>query len=293
MTDPVSGTPKAPSKASAKRTRERPDSAPQGFRRIRLTVAYDGTAYCGWQVQPEGVSVQGCLEVALGRIFRSGPRSVSSSRTDTGVHARGMSVHFDVPESEWRMTPDKLVLAVNAHLPEDIRVVAAARATEDFHARFDAVGKQYRYTVWNAPAHDPLGMRQQWHVPRPIDVAAMRAAAASLVGRHDFLAFSASPGYERHHTVRNVTRCDVLRSGPRLTVVIEADGFLYKMCRGIVGTLVQVGHGRFRPEEIAPMLATRDRRLAGMTAPALGLVLWRVFHRRPGMPRRPHPADVE
>lgn len=293
MTDPVSGTPKAPSKASAKRIRERPDSAPHGFRRIRLTVAYDGTAYCGWQVQPEGVSVQGCLEVALGRIFRSGPRSVSSSRTDTGVHARGMSVHFDVPESEWRMTPDKLVLAVNAHLPEDIRVVAAARATEDFHARFDAVGKQYRYTVWNAPAHDPLGMRQQWHVPRPIDVAAMRAAAASLVGRHDFLAFSASPGYERHHTVRNVTRCDVLRSGPRLTVVIEADGFLYKMCRGIVGTLVQVGHGRFRPEEIAPMLATRDRRLAGMTAPALGLVLWRVFHRRPGMPRRPHPADVE
>lgn len=293
MTDPVSGTPEAPLKASAKRTRERPDSAPQGFRRIRLTVAYDGTAYCGWQVQPEGVSVQGCLEVALGRIFRSGPRSVSSSRTDTGVHARGMSVHFDVPESEWRMTPDKLVLAVNAHLPEDIRVVAAARAKEDFHARFDAVGKQYRYTVWNAPAHDPLGMRQQWHVPRPIDVAAMRAAAASLVGRHDFLAFSASPGYERHHTVRNLTRCDVLRSGPRLTVVIEADGFLYKMCRGIVGTLVQVGHGRFRPEEIAPMLATRDRRLAGMTAPALGLVLWRVFHRRPGMPRRPHPADLE
>jgi tRNA pseudouridine38-40 synthase len=204
-----------------------------------------------------------------------------------------MSVHFDVPESEWRMTPDKLVLAVNAHLPEDIRVVAAARAKGDFHARFDAVGKQYRYTVWNAPAHDPLGMRQQWHVPRPIDVAAMRAAAATLVGRHDFLAFSASPGYERHHTVRNVTRCDILRSGPRLTVVIEADGFLYKMCRGIVGTLVQVGHGRFRPEEIAPMLATRDRRLAGMTAPALGLVLWRVFHRRPGMPRRPHPADLE
>ena len=107
------------------------------------------------------------------------------------------------------------------------------------------------------------------------------------------MAFSASPGYERHHTVRNVTRCDVLRSGSRITVVIEADGFLYKMCRGIVGTLVQVGHGRFRPEELIPLLQTRDRRVVGMTAPALGLVLWKVFYRKPGMPRRPHPADVE
>ncbi|MFZ4818883.1 MAG: hypothetical protein ACOYLU_09565, partial [Limisphaerales bacterium] len=110
-----------------KRTRERPDSASEGFQRIRLTVAYDGTAYSGWQVQVEGITVQGCLEAALGRLFRSGPRVVSSSRTDTGVHARGMSVHFDVPRAEWRMTPDKLILAANAHLPEDIRVTAAAR----------------------------------------------------------------------------------------------------------------------------------------------------------------------
>jgi tRNA pseudouridine38-40 synthase len=279
--------------APLKRTRERPDSAAPGFQRVRLTVAYDGSAYLGWQVQVEGASVQGCLETALGKLFASAPRVVSSSRTDTGVHARGMSVHFDVPQAEWRMSGDKLILAANAHLPEDIRVTAAAQTKPDFHARFDAIGKQYRYTVWNDAAHDPLGLRQQWHVPKPIDLGAMRAAAATLVGRHDFLAFSASPGYERLHTMRNVTRCDVLSSGARITVVIEADGFLYKMCRGIVGTLVQVGHGRFRPEEIIPMLATRDRKLAGMTAPALGLVLWKVFYRKPGMPRRPHPADVE
>ena len=279
--------------APLKRIRERPDSAAPGFQRVRLTVAYDGSAYLGWQVQVEGASVQGCLETALGKLFGSAPRVVSSSRTDTGVHARGMSVHFDVPQAEWRMSGDKLILAANAHLPEDIRVTAAVQTKPDFHARFDAIGKQYRYTVWNDSAHDPLGLRQQWHVPKPIDLAAMRAAAATLVGRHDFLAFSASPGYERLHTMRHVTRCDVLRSGSRLTVVIEADGFLYKMCRGIVGTLVQVGHGRFRPEEILPMLATRDRKLAGMTAPALGLVLWKVFYRKPGMPRRPHPADVE
>jgi tRNA pseudouridine38-40 synthase len=178
-------------------------------------------------------------------------------------------------------------------LPEDIRVTAAAQTKPDFHARFDAIGKQYRYTVWNDSAHDPLGLRQQWHVPKPINLGAMKAAAATLVGCHDFLAFSASPGYERHHTFRNVTRCDVIRSGPRITVVIEADGFLYKMCRGIVGTLVQVGHGRFRPEELVPLLQTRDRTVVGMTAPALGLVLWKVFYRKPGMPRRPHPADVE
>lgn len=276
-----------------KRGRERPDSAPHDHVRLRLTVAYEGTAYVGWQVQPEGVSVQGCLEAALAKLFPSKPRVVSSSRTDTGVHARGMSVHLDLPRAEWRMKPEKLVLAANAHLPLDVRVVSAAKTKPDFHARFDSVGKQYRYAIWNHSAHDPMGIRHQWHVPKPIDIDAMRAAAATLVGRHDFLAFSASPGYERRHTVRNVTRCDVSRSGPLLTVVIEADGFLYKMCRGIVGTLVQIGHGRFRADELIPMLKSRDRTLAGMTAPAHGLVLWKVYYRKPGQPRRPHPADSE
>lgn len=275
------------------RTREKPDRAAPGSVRIQMLVAYDGTTYFGWQVQPEGVSVQQRVEEALARLFPSAPRVLSSSRTDTGVHARGMSVHFDIPAAEWRMDGRKLVLAANAHLPEDIRVVDARKRSPDFHARFDAVGKQYRYTVWNSPAADPLGLRYQWHLPRPLDIVAMRRAAASLVGRHDFLAFSATPGYARLHTVRNLTRCDVRRSGPAITVVIEADGFLYKMCRGIVGTLVQVGHGRFPAEAILPMLESRDRRLAGMTAPALGLVLWKVYYRKPGEQRRPHPADQE
>jgi tRNA pseudouridine38-40 synthase len=275
-----------------KRTPDRPeDSAPPGHTRLRLTVAYDGTAYIGWQLQPEGVSVQLRLEQALGRIFPSRPRVVSCSRTDTGVHARGMVVHLDIPNPEWRMVPAKLVLAANAHLPDDIRVLTAARCRRDFHARFDAVGKQYRYMIWNHAAHLPLVRAQSWHVPRPLDVAAMRAAARSLLGRHDFLAFSASPGYARQHTHRHIRRCDVFRSGPQITVVIEADGFLYKMCRGIVGTLVQVGHGRFGPGELLPMLESRNRSLAGMTAPAPGLVLWKVFYRRRSEPRRAHPAD--
>jgi tRNA pseudouridine38-40 synthase len=266
------------------RTRERPDEAASDHVRLRMTVAYDGTGYVGWQLQPEGISVQLKVEEALGRLFQPVPRVHSSSRTDTGVHALGMVVHFDVAKPQWRMEPRKLVLAANAHLPPDIRVMDAARVRPDFHARFDASGKQYRYTVWNESAENPLLRTQAWHFPRPLDLVAMRSAARALVGRHDFLAFSATPGYERLSTVRNVTRCDIQRSGSRLTFVIEADGFLYKMCRGIVGTLVQVGVGRIPAEAIVPMLAARDRRLAGMTAPALGLVLWKVYYRRKGRP---------
>lgn len=249
-----------------------------GHVRLRLTVAFDGTNYFGWQWQPKDISVQQRVEEALAKIFPSGPRVSGCSRTDTGVHALALVAHFDVPKVELRMTPRKLILAVNAHLPEDIRVIAAARAKPDFHARFSARGKQYRYFVWNHSAHSPLLRQQSWQVPRPLNLAAMRAAAAQLVGRHDFRAFSATPGYARAHTVRHVTRCEVKRSGPLITFILEADGFLYKMCRGIVGTLVQVGLGRFKPGEVLPMLESRDRRIAGMTAPAQGLVLWKVFY---------------
>jgi tRNA pseudouridine38-40 synthase len=259
--------------------REEGDRAAAGQVRLRLTVAYDGTGYLGWQLQPEGVTVQGRLEEALGRLFTPTPRVHSSSRTDTGVHATGMVVHFDVAREQWRMKPWKLVLAANAWLPDDIRVTHAARVRPDFHARFDAAGKQYRYTVWNHAAENPLLRTQAWHVPRRLDLPAMRKAAATLVGCHDFRAFSATPGYERGSTVRTMRRCAVMRSGARITVVLEADGFLYKMCRGIVGTLVQVGMGRFAPETVASMLEARDRRLSGMTAPALGLCLCRVMYR--------------
>lgn len=249
-----------------------------GHVRLRLTVAFDGTNYFGWQWQPADISVQQKVEEALARIFPSKPQVNGCSRTDTGVHAQALVAHFDVPRAEFRMPARKLVLALNAHLPEDIRITAAARAGKDFHARFSARGKQYRYFVWNHSAHSPLLRHQSWQVPRPLDLKAMRAAAAQLVGRHDFLAFSATPGYERRHTVRHLRRCEVKRSGPLITVILEADGFLYKMCRGIVGTLVQVGLGRFRADQLLPMLESRDRCLAGMTAPAQGLVLWKVFY---------------
>jgi tRNA pseudouridine38-40 synthase len=257
--------------------------------KFKLTIAYDGTHYQGWQVQKTGTGVQEKVETALAALFPSQPRLHSSSRTDTGVHARGMVAHFELPAAAFRMPVRKLALALNARLPEDVRVVRASRCAAGFHARFDATGKEYRYVVWNAPAMNPLLRHQAWHVPRKLDVAAMRAAAKRFIGRHDFRAFTANPGYERVSTVRRLTRVEVKRAGSLLTFVIEGDGFLYKMCRGIVGTLVQVGLGKIRDDEIPAMLASRDRRVAGMTAPARGLVLWKVFYR----PRQPAPAPAD
>jgi tRNA pseudouridine38-40 synthase len=248
--------------------------------KVKLTIAYDGTGYEGWQVQKIGTGVQEKVEAALGKLFRGGPRLHSSSRTDTGVHAVGMVAHFEVDREELRMPLRKLVLALNAWLPEDIRVLTAARADKEFHARFSALGKQYRYFIWNHPAHHPLIRHASWHVPRSLDLRSMRDAATRFVGRHDFQSFTANPGYARASTVRTISRCDVRKSGPLLTVIIEGDGFLYKMCRGMVGTLVQVGLGRFPAEGIREMLEQRDRRVAGMTAPAKGLVLWKVAYAR-------------
>lgn len=246
--------------------------------KIKLVIAYDGTRYQGWQVQKIGTGVQQIVEETLRKFFPTVERVYGSSRTDTGVHARGMVAHVEIPQSEFKMTPSKLVLAMNAFLPEDIRILTATRAPSGFHARFHATGKQYRYFVWNFPAMNPLLRSQAWHVPVALDFIAMRGAARLFVGKHDFKSFAANRGYEMETTVRTVTRCDVKRSGPLLTFTIEGDGFLYKMCRGIVGTLVQIGKGRFTAAEVKTMLAARDRSEAGMTAPAHGLVLWKVFY---------------
>jgi len=246
--------------------------------KFRLVIAYDGTNYEGWQVQKTGLGVQQCVEEALQIFFLSVTRVHGSSRTDTGVHALGMVAHFEIPKAEFRMTNRKLALALNAFLPNDIRVMAASRAPAKFHARFDATGKQYRYFVWNHTAMNPLLRERAWHVPLPLDFDAMKRAAKFFVGRHDFKSFAVNRNYEMETTVRTVTRCAVRRSGRTLTFVIEGDGFLYKMCRGIVGTLVQVGQGKFPPDEVKAMLHGKDRRLAGMTAPAHGLMLWKVFY---------------
>jgi tRNA pseudouridine38-40 synthase len=248
--------------------------------RLKLTIAYDGTNYAGWQIQKSGVAVQELIEKALKNIFALDLRLHGSSRTDAGVHARALIAHVDIPRAKSKMTARKLSLALNAHLPEEIRIMRAARAASDFHARFNASGKQYRYFIYNHAAMDPLLRAQAWHVPQSLDLAKIRQAARAFIGKHDFEAFAANRGYKMESTVRTVTRCEIRRAGPLLTVIIEGDGFLYKMCRGMVGTLVQVGQNKFAPTEIHQMLATKDRRAAGMSAPAHGLVLWKVFYDR-------------
>lgn len=249
-----------------------------GALKFKLTIAYDGTNYAGWQVQKGQVGVQQRVEEALGKLFPSVRRIHSSSRTDTGVHALGMVAHVEIPRAEFKMPAARLALAINAHLPPEIRVVAAGRCRQDFHARFDAAGKQYRYFVWNHAAMNPLLNQRAWHVPQKLDLPAIRAAAKLFPGRHDFKSFAANRDYEMESTVRTLTRCDVKRSGSLLTFVIEGDGFLYKMCRGIVGTLIQVGQGKIAAADIRDILRRKDRRVAGMSAPAHGLVLWKVFY---------------
>jgi tRNA pseudouridine38-40 synthase len=255
-------------------------SAAKGAIKFKLTIAYDGTRYAGWQVQKTGLAVQQRVEEALGKLFPGVQRIHSSSRTDTGVHALGMVAHVDIPRAEFKMPVKKLALAINAHLPEDIRVLLATRCRAGFHARFDATGKQYRYFGWNHAAMNPLLRHSAWHLPHALDLAAMRSAAGLFLGKHDFKSFAATRNYEMKSTVRTLTRCDLKRNGPLLTYIIEGDGFLYKMCRGIVGTLVQVGQGKIAVDDIKTILASKDRRVAGMTAPAHGLVLWRVFYKR-------------
>ena len=248
--------------------------------RLKLAIAYDGRNYAGWQFQKTGISVQQKIEEVLKRYFPSHPQLVSSSRTDAGVHALGMVAHMDLLKDEFRMEPRKMVLALNAYLPQDIRIVSVSKCHKDFHARYDAKRKQYRYFVWNHPSMNPLLRNTAWQVPPALDVEAMRRAAKLFIGKHDFRSFAASHAWMPESTVRTIMRCDIAKSGSLLTFIIEADGFLYKMCRGIVGTLVQVGRGKFAVADIKTMLAAKKRAVAGMNAPAHGLVLWRVFYAR-------------
>jgi tRNA pseudouridine38-40 synthase len=246
--------------------------------KLKLTIAYDGSNYSGWQTQKTGVGVQQRVEEAIAKIFPTAGPLRSSSRTDTGVHALGMVADVEIPTAALKMPVGKIALALNAHLPCDIRIMAAVRARDDFEARFKAKGKQYRYFIWVGAAMNPLLRQRAWHVSRLPDLAAMRTAAKLFLGRHDFKSLAATRNYEMASTVRTLTRCDIKRNGPLLTLIIEGDGFLYKMCRGIAGTLVQVGQGKIAPGAIKEILAKKDRAAAGMTAPAHGLVLWKVFY---------------
>jgi tRNA pseudouridine38-40 synthase len=247
--------------------------------RFKLTIAYDGTPFHGWHSGRSGRGVSDYIEKALAEIMPSAPMLVGSSRTDSGVHARGLVAHFDLPASDNRFTGRRLVAALNALLPPEIRIMSAARTCAAFDARFGATWKQYRYQIWNHPVMNPLLHGRAWHVPQPLDIQTMRSAATSLTGIHDFRAYTSKrDGYPLSAT-RNLHRCEIRRSGPMLTIILQADGFLYKMCRGIVGTLVRTGRGLMMPDEVKQFLLQPAARTQGTNAPAHGLFLWKVSYR--------------
>jgi len=242
------------------------------MRTFKLTLAYDGTAYAGWQLQPEMPTLQGTLEAALEKITGEPLRTVASGRTDAGVHALGQVVSF---RSETRLSADVLQRALNAELPPDMTVVAAAEALDGFHATGDAVRKRYRYVIHNGRLSDVFTRHYAWHVYEPLDVPAMRRAAQVLLGTHDFSSFE-TQGSPRESSVRTVYDLSVDReseSGDRVRIEIEADGFLYNMVRAIVGALVQIGRGAKPETWLAGVLEARDRRAGGPTAPPQGLFL--------------------
>jgi tRNA pseudouridine38-40 synthase len=246
--------------------------------RYKLSLAYRGTRYHGWQRQmpaeaAELPTVQNEVRLALVRTLGHDVRVVGSSRTDAGVHALGQVAHFDTERTQ--ITPDRILLAANAKLPDDIRI----DAIEPVAANFDAIGstseKAYRYLVHNAPAKDIFRADLALHLVKPLDDPAMAAAAAHLVGEHDFASF-AKPGHGRETTVRTVTSAQVRREGTELIVAFAGTGFLWHQVRIMTGTLIQVGLGRRAPESIPEVLAARDRKASGPTAPAHGLYLWWV-----------------
>jgi tRNA pseudouridine38-40 synthase len=243
-------------------------------RKLRIVVEYDGTAFAGWQRQPGLRTVQGSLEDAIREMTGETVFVRGAGRTDAGVHADGQVASFAL---EARIPPPGLLRGLNSILDPDVAILDVADVDEAFDARFSARGKIYRYTVWNHLVRSPRWARDAWHVRSPLGMPAMRAAAAALVGEHDFRAFRASD-CERRTTRRVVRRLDVDRQGALVTFEVEATAFLKNMVRILVGTLVDIGRGRLTADTVARMLETGDRQAGGITAPAQGLTLVRIIY---------------
>jgi tRNA pseudouridine38-40 synthase len=252
---------------------------PSGLQRYRLLIAYDGSEFHGWQKQepPDGPvlrTVQGVMHDAMLRLFKQPINLVGASRTDSRVHARGQVAHFDAVS---RVPVERMAMAINSRLPDDIEVREAEAVPFAFDAIRCAVTKQYTYRIHNT-GRRPLGLRHMVHHYRhQLDADLMDEAAARLLGEHDFEGFSAA-GHGRESTVRTIHRCEVKRDGDQVTITVEGSGFLWNMVRIIAGTLVEVGRGRFEAEHIDEILRTADRQLAGPTLPPQGLCLEWIKH---------------
>ena len=241
--------------------------------RYKLTLEYDGAPFLGWQRLAQGPSVQGALEDAVEKLTGARSDVVGAGRTDSGVHAFGQVAHVDIDKP---LAPQRLADALNAHVrPHPISVLSAEEAAPDFHARFDAVRRVYLYSILNRRAPAALARGKVWRVARPLDEAAMHAAAQRLVGKHDFTTFRDSQ-CQAKSPLKTLDRCDVSRAGETLQVWCEAQSFLHRQVRSMVGTLVEVGLGKMSADDVAAALAAKDRSRCGPVAPADGLYLMRV-----------------
>ena len=239
---------------------------------FRLLIEYDGTDYQGWQIQPDGCTIQATVEHGLMRLLGHPARAVAAGRTDAGVHAAGQVVCFHTSR---QLSADTVQRALNALTPADVAVRAVDVVPEGFDPRRAAKSRLYTYRIWNRPTGSPFWRRYAWHIARPLADEAMGSAAAVLVGEHDFTSFRAA-GCDAAEPIRCVYRSHVERRADLMCYEIEATGFLRHMVRNIVGTLVEVGQRTRRGEDIEALLRARDRTLAGITAPAHGLCLMEI-----------------
>ncbi|WP_312084966.1 tRNA pseudouridine(38-40) synthase TruA [Exiguobacterium sp.] len=242
------------------------------MRRLKCTIQYDGTGYAGYQVQPNGLTIQEVIETTLARMHKHPVKIIGSGRTDARVHAYGQVIHFD---TELAIPPENVVKALNTLLPADIRVRSCEEVESTFEARYDVVGKEYRYFVRRE--ENAFRRNLSVHVPYPIDLERIRQGMAHLIGTHDFSSFCVAKT-ETDNRVRTIYEAELMAVDDELVFRFQGSGFLYNQIRIMVGTLLDVGRGRFAPEDIKKMLLAKDRNVAGVTAPPHGLYLWEVFY---------------
>lgn len=242
------------------------------MKRIKLTIAYDGTNYCGWQIQPNGITIEEVLNKALKKLTGEDILVIGASRTDSGVHAMGNVAVFD---TETTIPAEKIAVALNQRLPEDIVIVKSEEVADDFHPRYCDCSKTYEYHIINTRIPVPTKRLTNYFVSYVLDIEKMRQAASYLVGEHDFVSFC-NVRTDVENTVRTIYTLDILTNGDEITVRITGNGFLYNMVRIIVGTLIRVGRGFYEPEKVKEILEARDRKAAGVTAPAHGLMLMEI-----------------
>lgn len=245
------------------------------MKRIKLTISYDGTNYCGWQIQPNGITIEEVLNKALQKLTGEEILVIGASRTDSGVHALGNVAVFD---TETTIPPEKIAMALNQRLPEDIVITKSEEVSPDFHPRYCDCSKTYEYHIINTRIPIPTKRLTNYFVSYNLDLDKMRKAAEYLVGEHDFVSFC-NVRTDVENTVRTIYGLNILQDGNEITIRITGNGFLYNMVRIIVGTLIRVGRGFYEPEKVKEILEAKDRKAAGVTAPAHGLMLVEIDYK--------------